>query len=331
MKNFLIAFIVFLVWSFFGLWIYSWLQPETKTTSFQQNIIKETRIIVKNDVKKNIVKPIIDSSVVKDSIIEKTNRKDSILVENKEIKKGLIATNLNGDVIFLFNDGIQITKNSIELSISKSLVDYKYKIYTYLLEHPNQELHICSLYSPLEEVSNPNIGILRTSELKEDLLKVGVLEEKIVMKSIIKDLKFSEEGVYKNAIYFFFKKLDLTRVETFRKSIPNKRIVYPKFTESGISVNNDLKILLSEIILYFSKYPDKNIEIVGHTDNIGNSNDNYSVGLKYAQQVRWYLISKGNIKKALVKASSKGESEPIDSNFSKQGRNKNRRIEVLFK
>ncbi len=32
MKNFFVAFLVFLVWSFFGLWIYSWLQDTRPAT-----------------------------------------------------------------------------------------------------------------------------------------------------------------------------------------------------------------------------------------------------------------------------------------------------------
>ncbi|MFT4800973.1 MAG: OOP family OmpA-OmpF porin, partial [Flavobacteriaceae bacterium] len=50
-----------------------------------------------------------------------------------------------------------------------------------------------------------------------------------------------------------------------------------------------------------------------------------------AQQVRWYLINKGGIKKTSLIVSSKGESEPLDSNSSKQGRNENKRIEIIFR
>jgi len=54
------------------------------------------------------------------------------------------------------------------------------------------------------------------------------------------------------------------------------------------------------------------------------------MGLQYARQVRWYLISKGNFEKSAIKASSKGETEPIDTNNSKRGRNANRRIEIVY-
>ena len=79
-----------------------------------------------------------------------------------------------------------------------------------------------------------------------------------------------------------------------------------------------------------SKNPNTKIEIIGHTDNVGNGIDNYRLGLEYARQVRWYLVSKGKIDAKQIKASSKGEEEPIDTNASERGRVTNRRIEVLF-
>ena len=312
MKNFLTAFTVFIVWSVFGLWIYSWLlpektsvKPEIKTTASISEVVRE-----END---NLIK---------------SNSSEIIKTEVKIIQ--LKATNANGDTIFLYNDGIGISKNKTEVFIPKKSIDFKYKINSYLLEHPNQEVHINSLYSPTEIALSPNLGIKRALEIEKQLTEIGIEKEKIVIKSIIKDIDFNDEGNYNSAIYFSFKNLDLNRVEEIKNNIPATRIVYPKFSESGISVNNDLKILLSNLILYFSNNPDSVITIVGHTDNIGNSSDNYNVGLKYAQQVRWYLVSKGGLKKSQIKAISKGEREPIESNYSKKGRIANKRIEVIY-
>jgi len=332
MKNFIVAFLVFLVWSAFGLWIYSWLQPETDSAKLDTDFIENTQL---NDSLSNkIPTKRIDTITIQQDTIE--TKKDS-LVENKnpviEEKKnaiGLKASNEAGDIIFIFPEGISIKKNSSEITIPKSIIDYKYKINTYLLEHPDQELHINSLYSPKESITNPNIGIQRGNEISKLLAKTGIPNEKIVVKSIIKDILFNENDDFNNSIYFTFKPLDEERIELLKKSIPNVRLVYPKFSDSGILVNKDLKTLLSELIVYFNNNPDKKINIVGHTDNIGNSLDNYNIGLKYARQVRWYLISKGDFNGSLLKASSKGESEPIDNNNTSRGRIANRRIEIIF-
>jgi len=330
MKNFIIAFLVFLVWSFFGLWIYSWLQPETDSAKLETELTESNKI--SNSIKENSLKEKTDSISLKSFEKEKDTIIESLepIIEEKENNIGLKATNEAGDIIFVFSEGISIKKNTLKITIPSTIIDYKYKIKTYLLEHPDQELHINSLYSPKENILTPNIGIQRGNEISKLLVDAGIQKEKIVIKSIIKDILFNENDGFNNSIYFTFKPLDKARVDLLKNSTPDVRIVYPKFSDSGILVNKDLKTLLSELIVYFNNNPSNKIEVIGHTDNIGNSMDNYNIGLKYAKQVRWYLISKGDFNGKLLKASSKGESEPIDDNNTNRGRTANRRIEIIY-
>lgn len=327
MKNFLVAFVIFLFWSFFGLWLYSWLQPNSDAAVLEP---KEAIKITKLDSTYTIPKVKIE-----DSIILSRTKKDTISAtikeSNKEITTGLKATNEEGDIIFSFIEGIQIIKNSSNVIIPNTIIDYKYKLNTYLLEHPNKEVHIHSLYSPKENILSPNIGEQRGKSLSLLLINFGIPKEKLVIKPVIKDLEFNKENIYNNSIYFTFHELDTKRIELLKKEEPKSRLVYPKFSDSGILVNADLKTLLGELILYFNENPNKEIEIVGHTDNIGSELDNHSIGLKYAKQVRWYLTSKGDFNPALLKAISKGETEPIGDNNTSKGRIANRRVEIIFK
>tara|TARA_R110000787_G_scaffold108621_5_gene217072 strand:+ start:16576 stop:17568 length:993 start_codon:yes stop_codon:yes gene_type:complete len=330
MKNFLTAFIVFMIWSVFGLWVYSWIQPESITAKAEietpifekiQNPEQNEKMIIESEIDTSTIQTKADIEIKKDTI--------SLTIPIEDIK--FRATNSQGDIIFLLEEGISIKKNIKEIFPSESSKDYKYKINSFLIEHPNQEVHINSIYSPQENVSSPNIGIQRAQEVEKELVAIGVPLEKIVTKSIIKNSIFSEDESHTNGFYFTFEELDIERVNKIISSKPKTRTVYPKFLESGIAVNNDLKSLLVDLKQYFKEHPNKKVDIVGHTDNIGNSSDNYTIGLKYAQQVRWYLINKGGIKKTSLIASSKGESEPLDSNKSRQGRSDNRRIEIIFR
>jgi len=328
MKNFLIAFVVFMVWSIFGLWIYSWLQPKTDSAKLKPDIIEN------NQIEESISNKLPVKKINTDSILNNsknsTPTKDTLSTLKNEPNIGLKATNNSGDIIFVFSEGITIKKNKIETIIPPSVIDYKYIINTYLLEHPEQELHINSLYSPKEIIITPNIGIQRAINIYEQLIVLGVPKEKIVIKPIIKNILFNENDGFNNSIYFTFKPLDKYRLALLKESVPKVRTVYPKFSESGIIANNDLKKLLNELKVYFNNNPTKKIDIVGHTDKIGNGMDNYNIGLKYAMQVRWYLISKGKFDKSQLKASSKGEAEPIEDNNTHQGRIANRRIEIIF-
>ena len=78
------------------------------------------------------------------------------------------------------------------------------------------------------------------------------------------------------------------------------------------------------------KYPTKKVYIEGHTDNLGYYQNNLIVGLQRANILKNYFISKG-IESTKIITSSKGESEPIATKGTIEGRAINRRIKVTLK
>ena len=70
------------------------------------------------------------------------------------------------------------------------------------------------------------------------------------------------------------------------------------------------------------------IEIIGHTDDKGDEKDNMYLSMLRAASVRDYLISKGHDASKMI-TTAKGETSPIASNDTKEGRAKNRRVEIL--
>lgn len=70
------------------------------------------------------------------------------------------------------------------------------------------------------------------------------------------------------------------------------------------------------------------VEIIGHTDDVDTEEYNMKLSLERANAVRDYLVSKG-LDASKVVTTGKGESDPIASNKTEQGRAQNRRVEVL--
>ena len=73
-----------------------------------------------------------------------------------------------------------------------------------------------------------------------------------------------------------------------------------------------------------------NLEViiaVGHTDSVGNDAYNQKLSVRRAEAVKAYLVSKG-IEKNRVYTEGKGEKQPVASNKTKEGRAKNRRVEI---
>lgn len=71
------------------------------------------------------------------------------------------------------------------------------------------------------------------------------------------------------------------------------------------------------------------VEISGHTDNVGTEEYNLGLSKRRADRVSQYLIQKG-ISKDRITTTSYGESRPVDTNDTKEGRQKNRRVEFTI-
>ena len=71
------------------------------------------------------------------------------------------------------------------------------------------------------------------------------------------------------------------------------------------------------------------VELSGHTDNVGESESNFELSLKRANSVKDFLIRLGCDSDKII-TSGKGDTEPVESNETKIGRQKNRRVTVTF-
>ena len=79
-----------------------------------------------------------------------------------------------------------------------------------------------------------------------------------------------------------------------------------------------------------SKIQGINLEViiaVGHTDSVGSNAYNQRLSVRRAEAVKAYLVSKG-IERNRIYTEGKGETQPVASNATAEGRAKNRRVEV---
>jgi outer membrane protein OmpA-like peptidoglycan-associated protein len=84
---------------------------------------------------------------------------------------------------------------------------------------------------------------------------------------------------------------------------------------------------LEELAKILQKYPDTNVLVEGHTDSTGTEEHNLVLSNSRAESVRHYLVTLGTATSRFSTVGY-GESQPIASNDTAEGRQANRRVEI---
>lgn len=87
------------------------------------------------------------------------------------------------------------------------------------------------------------------------------------------------------------------------------------------------KAALDGVVAELSKVNVETVIAVGHTDAIGTDAYNQSLSLRRVEAVKAYLVSKG-VPSGQIKTEGRGESQPVASNQTREGRAQNRRVEI---
>ena len=96
-------------------------------------------------------------------------------------------------------------------------------------------------------------------------------------------------------------------------------VVKPKY-------NNEIK----KVADFMKEYPDSTAVIEGYTDNVGKEAANVKLSQRRADSIKAYLVKKFGIDSSRIKAVGYGPNKPIASNETKEGRQKNRRVQAVF-
>ncbi len=99
------------------------------------------------------------------------------------------------------------------------------------------------------------------------------------------------------------------------------------FESDSSDVKEGFKSTMDKIAKVVSKYEKTQLAVIGHSDSRGSEVHNQTLSEKRAKAVYQYLAQQGVISERL-QYSGKGESDPIASNDTENGRAENRRVEL---
>ena len=94
-------------------------------------------------------------------------------------------------------------------------------------------------------------------------------------------------------------------------------------------VRYSLEDSLVRLSTSLNKYPNTNVEIIGHTDNVGEENYNQKLSARRAESVS-SILAQNDVSRSRIKAYGRGEIEPAMSNNTSKGRASNRRVEIII-
>ena len=130
------------------------------------------------------------------------------------------------------------------------------------------------------------------------------------------------------------------QADSLRRQLENLQL---RQTESGVVVTlgdvlfesgqtnlrEEAQSSLVEVVDLLQSEPDKEIRIEGHTDSTGDETTNLEISERRANKVLDALVSLG-VDPARVTTAGMGENFPIASNETEEGRNRNRRVDVIL-
>jgi outer membrane protein OmpA-like peptidoglycan-associated protein len=93
-------------------------------------------------------------------------------------------------------------------------------------------------------------------------------------------------------------------------------------------VKNQYHDEIGNLAEMMKKHPEFKIQIEGHTDSVGDAKYNEKLSQRRADAIRKYLVEKFGIDGSRLTAKGYGESRPVASNATEDGREKNRRVEA---
>jgi len=101
------------------------------------------------------------------------------------------------------------------------------------------------------------------------------------------------------------------------------------FATDSSNISADFYPVLDSVALVIKEYEKTYVDVVGHTDSTGAEAYNQQLSEARASSVARYLESQG-VLPARVVSRGMGESQPIASNDTAQGRSLNRRVEIIL-
>lgn len=246
---------------------------------------------------------------------------------------------MDGDSVILTGyEQLSFDNGSTAPDLTLNNQEFLDKIADYIKANPDKNLTITGLFRNSENGVTSgmfeNLGLARSNILRDFLVQRGIDVSRISLDhSVIPDDNLTEPAKFD---------LSINTPEEYDNDTNGKlskaqfRFDDMTFSEANFEYNSDVfkpgtafNVWADSVQIYFTLNTDKALNIIGHTDASGREVYNKGLGLRRAQSAKNYFIEKGVA--VAISTESKGEQEPIATNATPAGMQKNRRVNFVIK
>jgi outer membrane protein OmpA-like peptidoglycan-associated protein len=253
-------------------------------------------------------------------------------------RNAFTISDADGDFNIKIKDNFNFKTSNFSIlePISTGVTAEVVKLKDYLQLNPLKDIDITGYYRN-DETNNsayPNLGLARANAVKNYLISQSVPSKQIDTHGQLNDdIKPDDASTLFGPLKFGIVTFEdgntdeglVTACDAIRK---NPLVLYFKTGEAQINLTAEQRQMIADMSRCVDKLGVK-IQVVGHTDNTGNADNNVILGQQRADFAKTYLVRNG-ILGANIEAGSKGKTEPIADNNTEEGRTKNRRTVITI-
>lgn len=228
------------------------------------------------------------------------------------------TTKVTGPLLFNWNKGGAVTGDGWDARRQAILDDLK----------ADEILEITGQYRADEVNSTTfeNLGMARANDVAS-LFKPPLTDDRIQLKGqLVKGEDSDKTSLFKSIAFGNLKNPKSVNDIKSVDEIEGKTIIHFPFNSVDKLDDAEVETYLDKVAERVKKSGER-VSLTGHTDNVDSNSFNQTLGMRRANIVKKYLISKG-VDASKIIAKSKGETQPIATNDTRAGRAENRRTEL---
>lgn len=244
----------------------------------------------------------------------------------------------DGDYAYSENDNYNFNASSYDIlmPLAASMATGISSLKTFLTENTGKVVNVTGYYKSAETNASayPNLGLARANAVKNHLVSQGVPSASInTMGQLKEDMIANKDGVYLGPIAYSLSGESDTAGDELKALYDSIKadplVLYFDTAEASINLSPEQRQKVADISRYLDKVEGAIVNVVGHTDDTGVAATNMGLGQDRADFAKGYLIQNG-ISEGKINATSKGQTAPVASNATEEGRSQNRRTVVTL-